>query len=60
MVKTYSTTTVSLSCRVKSPIFSIGVGVGTLDICFEGSPLSGLSLPSGFAKFRKNLRILMW
>lgn len=32
MVKTYSATAFSLSCRVKSPVFSLGTGVGILGI----------------------------
>jgi Zn-dependent M16 (insulinase) family peptidase len=53
LVKTYSTAAVSLSCRMKSPLFPLGLGVDILDIFLEGSaPLSGLRLRSRFANKR--------
>ena len=60
MVNTYSAAAVSLSCRIKSPFFSLGV-VDVLDVFLGGSaPLSSLGLWPLFAdKIFKDLYILI-
>jgi hypothetical protein len=57
LVKTYSAAAVSLSCRTKSPLFSLGVGVDALDIILGGLlPLSNVGLRPRFAiKIQKGL-----
>ena len=42
MVKTYSAAAVFLLCRMKSPPFSLGVGVGILSVSLGGSVLTGI------------------
>ena len=45
VVDTYSAAAVSLLCRMKSPLFSLGAGDDVLDVFLGGStPLSRLGL----------------
>ena len=55
MAKAYSATAVSLSCRIKRPLFSLGVGVGVPDDCLGGVDIPG-DCPGGSA-LRSRLRL---
>ena len=58
MVKTYSAAAVFLSCRMKSPVFSLGMGVNILSVSLGGSaPLSWLGPRlKSFFNFSKRLQ----
>ena len=61
MVKPYSAAAASLSCRMNSPFFSLGVGVDVLDVFLGVSvPLSRLGLrPLFVGKIFQDLCILI-